>query len=175
MGDLPVADDELIRALYRDHGDFLLGYVQRLVGGDRARAEDVVQETLLRAWQHPEAFTRGENTSVRGWLVTVARRVVIDGERARAARPREVPHDERPDAPSVQDHTDAVLLAQEMAEVMQSLTPAHRDVVVAMYGQQLSVAEAAAVLGVPEGTVKSRAYYALRAMRAACEERGLTW
>ena len=59
--------------------------------------------------------------------------------------------------------------------MMQSLSPAHRDVVVAMYGQQMSVAETAAVLGVPEGTVKSRAYYALRAMRSACEERGLTW
>lgn len=165
-------EDTLLRELYRDHAHFLLSYVQRLVNGDRARAEDVVQETLLRAWRHPEAFADGANTSVRGWLVTVARRVVIDGERARAARPPEVSGEH--DLPeTTADATEAVLQSMLIADAMSALSTPHQEVIHAMYRDDLSVAQAAVALGVPEGTVKSRAYYALRALRAACEERGI--
>ena len=92
MGSLPAADEQLVRELYAAHARPLLGYVRGLTGGDTGRAEDVVQEALLRAWQHPEAFApdRKGRTSVRAWLFTVARNLVIDGERARRARPREV-------------------------------------------------------------------------------------
>ena len=59
----------------------------RLTGGDRGRAEDVVQETMLRAWRHPEALdpARGE---IRPWLFTVARRIAIDAHRAALVRRR---------------------------------------------------------------------------------------
>ncbi len=82
------ADDEtLLRALLDEHGRALLGYATRLTG-DRVLAEDVVQETLLRAWRHAGSLdpTRG---SLRPWLFTVARHVVIDLMRARGARPPE--------------------------------------------------------------------------------------
>ena len=171
MGSTPVDSDALLRGLYREHHGFLLSYVRRLVGGDTARAEDVVQETLLRAWRHPESFDAG--SSVRGWLVTVARRVVIDAERARASRPREVGPVAGDDVAVTEDATEAVLLAAEVADMMASLSAAHQQVVAALYDEDLTVAQAAVALGVPEGTVKSRAYYALRALRAVCEERGI--
>ena len=82
-------DDELVRALYAEHAGPLLGYVLRLTGGDRHRAEDVVQETMLRAWRHPEA-AKPAHGSLRPWLITVARNIVIDHARARKARPAEV-------------------------------------------------------------------------------------
>jgi len=167
------SDDALLRELYREHALFLLSYVQRLVNGDWPRAEDVVQETLLRAWRHPEAFTEGANTSVRGWLVTVARRVVIDGARARRARPTEVAEVEH-EPRSTGDETEAVVRSMLIADAMSALSGAHQDVIQAMYHDDLSVASTAARLGIAEGTVKSRAYYALRALRAACEERGIT-
>jgi RNA polymerase sigma-70 factor (ECF subfamily) len=182
MGLAAAADERLMRELYEDHAGVLLGYVRRLVGGDTARAEDVVQETLLRAWRHPDALDpdRPGGASVRAWLLTVARHLVIDGERARQARPREVPHPEEGTAPvgsrhalSVDDELDRVLLAHGMTEAMGALTSDHRAVVDQLYFRDRSVADAARALGVPEGTVKSRAYYALRALRVACEERGI--
>jgi RNA polymerase sigma-70 factor (ECF subfamily) len=172
-----------MRQLYDAHAGVLLGYVRRLVGGDTARAEDVVQETLLRAWRHPDALDpeRTGGASVRAWLLTVARHLVIDGERARRVRPREVAEVAADSSPSgrqlaatgVDDLLDRILLAHGMADALATLTPDHRAVVDHLYFGDRSVADTAARLGVPEGTVKSRAYYALRALRVACEERGI--
>jgi RNA polymerase sigma-70 factor, ECF subfamily len=179
VGLAPATDEHLMRELYDAHAGVLLGYVRRLVGGDLARAEDVVQETLLRAWKHPQAVDpdRPGGGSVRAWLLTVARNLVIDGERARRARPREVAPGagEAPDPGprNVDDELDQILLAHGMADALQALTAEHRSVVEQLYYQDRSVADAARALGIPEGTVKSRAYYALRALRVACEERGL--
>ena len=77
MNDLDAAS---IRALYDEHGAALWRYAVRLTG-DRAHAEDVAQETLLRAWQHPEVFNDGER-SERAWLFTVARNMIIDERRS---------------------------------------------------------------------------------------------
>lgn len=166
----PVADEELVRALYDEHSRALLAFVTRLVGGDRQRAEDVVQETLLRAWRNPQSLapTRG---SVRPWLYTVARNLVVDGERARRVRPQEVAEIGGVSAP-VDDGIDRALAAQVVIDALRSLTAEHRDALVETYYQGRSVAEAAKSLGVPEGTVKSRTYYALRNLRSALEERG---
>ena len=183
VGPAATTDEHLMRQLYDAHAGVLLGYVRRLVGGDTARAEDIVQETLLRAWRHPEALdpARTGGASVRAWLLTVARHLVIDGERARKARPREVAAVTDADTATgrhnvlagVDDMLERVLLAHGMAEALATLTTDHRAVVEHLYFRDRSVAETAARLGVPEGTVKSRAYYALRALRVACEERGI--
>lgn len=81
------AEHELA-ALQREHGRPLFALLLRLSDGDRQRAEDLVQETLVRAWQHPEALRADDFDSVRPWLLTVARRLAIDARRARQARPR---------------------------------------------------------------------------------------
>lgn len=166
------ADDALLRALYAEHAGPLLGYVVRLTDGDRQRAEDVVQETLLRAWRHPEAL--GATQSPRSWLWTVARHLVVDGYRARRARPAEVGDAELETlAATADDELDRVLLGWEVASALDALSPDHRAVLVETYYRGRSVAEAAALLGVPVGTVKSRTFYALRALRLLLEERGI--
>src|SRR5216117_3558280 len=83
-----VPGEDLIRRLYEEHGRSLLAYAVRLTN-DRAAAEDVVQETLLRAWKHADDLEHGIG-SVRGWLLTVARNIITDRARARAVRPTEV-------------------------------------------------------------------------------------
>lgn len=159
----PDTAEALIRSLYAEHGRSLLAYATRLTG-DRAAAEDVVQETLVRAWKHADDLLDGKG-SVRGWLLTVARNLVTDRARARAVRPAEVAEVE--DRPPVQgDHSESVVNTMVVLDALDQVSPEHREVLVQLYYRGRSVTEAAKELGVPPGTVKSRSYYALRALRA---------
>ncbi len=158
------AEHELA-ALQREHGRPLFALLLRLCDGDRQRAEDLVQETLVRAWQHPEALRADDFDSVRPWLLTVARRLAIDARRARQARPAEVGDAVLENARVISDHAERAAAALDVREAVKTLTPEHREVLVLVYFQGASVAEAAAALGIPAGTVKSRAFYALRALR----------
>lgn len=167
-----VGDEELLRALWAEHGGPLLAYATRLTGGDRQRAEDIVQETLLRAWRHPEALD-ADRGSPRPWLCTVARNIAVDAHRSRKARPQEVGA-EALALVAVPDDADRVLESWIVSDALRTLSPEHRDVIVETYFRGKSVAEAAAELRIPAGTVKSRTYYALRALRLALTERGVT-
>ena len=169
---MATASETLLRALYDEHAGALLCYALRLTSGDRQRAEDIVQETFMRAWRHPEALA-AERGSVRPWLFTVARNLAVDAHRARQARPREV-SDEALEVLPAADDLDRALQAWQVADAMSALRPEHRAVLLETYYRGSSVAEAAAVLGIPAGTVKSRTYYALRALRLALQERGMT-
>jgi RNA polymerase sigma-70 factor, ECF subfamily len=161
-GGRKASDEALIRSLYEEHGRSLLAYATRLTG-DRASAEDVVQETLLRAWKHSDAMVN-QKGSVRGWLLTVARNIVTDRVRAKASRPTEVA--ETPTTgPVAGDHAENVVNSMVVLDALDHLSAEHREVLVELYYRGRTVTEAAQVLGVPPGTVKSRSYYALRAMR----------
>ena len=164
-----VSDEELVRALYAEHAAALLRFTLRMTDGDRQRAEDIVQETLLRAWLHPEAIAE---RPARPWLFAVARNLAVDAHRARKARPTEVGEGALNLVP-VPDEADRVLESWAVADALAALRPDHRQVLLETYYRGRSVAEAATVLGVPAGTVKSRAFYALRALKLALEERGL--
>ncbi|MCX5195207.1 sigma-70 family RNA polymerase sigma factor [Streptomyces sp. NBC_00249] len=162
-------DEALIRAVYEEHGNALLAYATRLTG-DRAAAEDVVQETLIRAWRHAEVLVNGKG-SVRGWLLTVARNIITDRYRAKAARPPEVSGSAA--APPVEgDHADSVVDTMTVLGALDRLSPEHRDVLTELYYRQRSVAEAADRLGIPAGTVKSRSHYALKALREVFTDGG---
>ncbi len=165
-------DPDVIRALYAEHGGALAGYVSRLLDGDRQHAEDIVQETLLRAWRHPEALA-DDRGDVGPWLWTVARRLVIDRTRARRARPTEVREQDLGTVPA-EDELDRALQAWQVADALRSLSAAHREVLVQNYYLGRTVAEAAEVLGIPIGTVKSRASYALRELRLVLIAQGVT-
>jgi RNA polymerase sigma-70 factor (ECF subfamily) len=165
----PASDEELVRALYEEHAGPLLRYALHLMSGDRQRAEDIVQETLLRAWQHPEAIA---DRPARPWLFAVARNLAVDSFRARKARPHEVGEGAL-ELFSVPDGAERALESWAVADAIRSLRAEHRGVLLETYYHGRSVAEAAAVLGIPAGTVKSRTFYALRALKLALEERGL--
>lgn len=168
-----MADNEvaLMQQLHAEHSPALWTYCLKLTGHDRARAEDVVQETLLRAWRNPVVLDNPP-TAVRAWLFTVARNIVIDEWRTKRAH-REFPVAEVPER-GVEDHTDRLLLSWVVAEALTRLSPEHRAVLLECYYRGRPVSEAAERLGVPEGTVKSRTHYALRALRLALEELGVS-
>lgn len=156
--------EHVLAELQREHGRPLLSFLLRLCDGDRQRAEDLVQETFVRAWQHPEAL-RADYESVRPWLFTVGRRLAIDARRARLARPPEIGGTVLESARVCADHAERSAAALDVREAVATLSPEHRAVLLHVYFRGASVAEAAAALGIPPGTVKSRAYYALRALR----------
>ncbi|MEE1742705.1 sigma-70 family RNA polymerase sigma factor [Streptomyces sp. BE147] len=154
-------DERAIAELQREHGPALFHFLLGLTFGDRQRAEDLLQETLVRAWQHPEAFDAPFD-SMRPWLFTVGRRLAIDARRSRGARPVEVSDAVLESAPAPQDTADSAVRALDVREAVRTLSAEHRAVLVQIYFRGLSVGETAKVLGIPPGTVKSRSYYALR-------------
>ncbi|WP_265445231.1 sigma-70 family RNA polymerase sigma factor [Flexivirga meconopsidis] len=165
-------DQAVLRQLHDDHATALWNYVVRLTG-DRATAQDVVQETMLRAWRGgitDDSSTRA--TSARAWLFTVARNLVVDDARS-ARRRHEIVEDELPDDP-VGDRVDAVFEQMIVLDALRTLSIHHREVVVRAYYGRQTVAEIAAELDLPPGTVKSRMHYGLRALRLALQERGVT-
>jgi len=164
-------DDAMVTELYRQYRAPLMSYVLRLTGGARQHAEDVVQETLVRAWRQAGQLDLTE-PSLMPWLVTVARRIVIDDKRRRSARPAETGDDMLENTP-VADTTEDLLRKVVVAEALQALSPAHREVLNETILRDRTVNQAAEVLGIPVGTVKSRVYYALRALRVVLAERGV--
>jgi RNA polymerase sigma factor (sigma-70 family) len=165
-------DDQIVTELYRRYRGPLMAYVLRLTAGDRQQAEDVVQETMVRAWRQAGELDLGE-PSLMPWLATVARRIVIDQSRRRRARPTETGDVVLENVP-VADATEDLLRKVVVTEAMQELSPAHREVLNETILRDRTVNEAAEVLGIPVGTVKSRVYYALRALRLVLAERGVS-
>jgi RNA polymerase sigma-70 factor (ECF subfamily) len=165
------SEADLMRTLHDEHAGALWSYCLRLTRGDHAHAQDVVQETLLRAWRHPEVVARGSEGG-RAWLFTVARNIVIDDWRSSASRHEIATGDDNRQASAATDGTNELLQSWLVADALRTLSPDHRAVIVECYYRDHSVAEAARRLDIPEGTVKSRTHYALRALRLALEEIG---
>lgn len=168
----PDPAEEYLRTLYEQLGGPLHGYALKLTG-DPGRAEEIVQETLVRAWRRADLLDT-DPAALRAWMFTVARNLVTDQWRAARARPRTVSDDAALDstvAPG-DDALDQAVQRWTVAAALDRLSPDHRAVLIETYYQGRSVAEAAARLGIPQGTVKSRTYYALRALRLALEELG---
>lgn len=158
--------EEWMQAIYRVHAQPLFKYLLRLTLGDRQAAEDLLQETLLRAWRNIDRLPP-DLASVRPWLFTVARNHAIDLARARQARPAVVATEDMSREPAPGDAVERVVLAQTVHKALSKLSEDHRVVLVELYLRGASAAEAAGRIGIPEGTVKSRAHYALRALRVA--------
>lgn len=161
-----------VRALYDEHAAALWRYALRLTG-DQARAEDVVQETLLRAWQHPEV-TDDRERSTRAWLFTVARNMIIDERRSSRFR-NEVRSLDDAAAPvhAGPDEMNSALDRMLIGDAMAQLSAKHRAVIRRSYYLGWTTAQIAEDLQIAEGTVKSRLHYALRALRLALQKKGV--
>ncbi len=155
-----------VRKAYAAHSGELYGFALRSLE-DPELAEDAVQDTFLRAWRAGDRFDP-ELGSLRTWLFAILRNVIIDLARARAARPKvgaelpELGHEPFED----------ILLTWQVEEALRRIGEQHRRVLVETHLRGRSHAEVAGELGVPEGTIKSRVYYGLRALKNTLEEMG---
>jgi RNA polymerase sigma-70 factor (ECF subfamily) len=159
-----------VEAICRLHGPPLYRFLLRITFGDRREAEDLLQETLLRAWRYLQDHT-ADVTKLRPWLYTIARRAAIDAARARQARPTEVILTDLTTLPAGRDDIEQLLDKLTVQRALMSLTPDHRQVLIEVYYHGRTAHEAAEALGIPEGTVKSRIYYGLRALAAVIGEK----
>jgi RNA polymerase sigma-70 factor (ECF subfamily) len=166
-GELPRDADAALRQLYSRHATALRGYVQPFCP-DRASADDIVQETFIRAWRHLPQLS-ADDRPVRPWLFRVARNLLTDADRA--ARSRPVTVQAQPDEDAGDDAgLDQVLDRQLLTGALRHLSPAHRTVLVETFYRGASTATLARQLGVPPGTARSRLHYALRALRQQLQE-----
>lgn len=165
----PRDPSELLATLYADHGSALRRFATRLTG-DRGRAEDIVQETMLRAWRHPEKVA-GRTGAPLAWLYTVARHLAIDQHRARRAHPAEPAGLTVLASWTVPDQIDTAIVQWDLATALASLRPRDRDLLTARYLRDRSIGQIAAELNVPAGTIKSRLSVARAALRRNLQPR----
>jgi RNA polymerase sigma-70 factor (ECF subfamily) len=165
------AGDAVITLLYERYRAPLLAFVLRLTGDDRQHAEDIVQETMVRAWREAGRLDLS-GPSLMPWLSLVARRLVIDEHRRRKARPTVAATDIVAELP-VGDDTAAIVLRVAVASAMGQLTFSHRQVLNETIFRDRTAHQAAAALGIPVGTVKSRVHYALRVLGVVLTEHGI--
>jgi len=168
----PEHEESLLRELYDNHAAWLTGFVLRLTDGDRLRAEDIVQETIVRAWRNAHLLSVNGGRSLRPWLVTVARRIAIDGYRSDGGLSREVYGQDLSDTPGAAD-PDSIVDSVAMGDALRDLSQAHREILVETYFNGRTVSEAARELAIPLGTAKSRVHHALRSLRDILQRRGM--
>jgi RNA polymerase sigma-70 factor (ECF subfamily) len=159
-------DEEVVESIYREHGPALRRFVIS-ASRDPQLAEDVVQETVLRVWQHAPEI----NGSLRSYLYRTARNIMIDNYRRAQRRPESL--ESAPDPAEVMEKVDDLLNRVLIEEALLRLSKEHRDVLVALHYRRFTVNETAVQLNIPSGTVKSRAYYAVRALRTILDEMGV--
>ena len=164
-------DEDAMTAFYREHGRVVFAQVL-LVVGERLLAEEIVQDTMLAVWRGAGSF-RGDS-SVRSWVIALARRQTRD--RLRGRRLRVVSDVFLADQPGPAPGPEVMALDRaELAEVrgaIRELAPAHREVLGLAFGSGLSLPEVAGVLEIPLGTVKSRLTSARTALNRILEEKG---
>lgn len=171
---MSLGSDAGVRAAYQAHAGELFGVALRGLA-DRGLAEDAVQETFVRAWRASDRFDPSLG-SLRTWLFAILRSVILDQHRRMASRPplADASAIGKQQAGTSYEDIDAAILAWQVEEALRRLSPEHRQVLVETRLRGRSHAELAQELRIPVGTVKSRAHYALRALRLALEEQGVT-
>jgi RNA polymerase sigma-70 factor, ECF subfamily len=156
-------DEEFARVLYQRHRPQLHCYVVRLTR-DEQWAEDIVQATLVRAWRARLQLNRGD-AAIRSWLFTVAYRIFVDDYRSRSIRPVALMGEALVFPDPRGDEAERLAWSITLRDALSALSAPHREAIVQVYYLSRTVDEAASVLGISPGTVKSRLHYALRALR----------
>jgi RNA polymerase sigma-70 factor, ECF subfamily len=166
-GELPGDPDAAIRQLYSHYAGALHGYVEQFCP-DRASADDIVQETFIRAWRHLPQLS-ADDRPVRPWLFRVARNLLIDANRAARAQPMTVQEQSAGEV-GTDSGLEEILDRQVLSAALRHLSPAHQTVLLETFYRGGTMATVARELGIPHGTARSRLHYALDALRKQLEE-----
>src|SRR3954464_7530586 len=161
---------ESLRTLYRRYSDELYGFAYQALGG-RGAADEVVQDVFTSVWRHAHTYDE-QRGSFRTWVYRIARNAVIDRRRRSSVRPGlpRYEQDEASEPGALDESIEQAALRWQVAAALARLTPDHREVIRLSHYEGLTMREIAHAKGLPVGTVKSRAWYAMRSLRLALEE-----
>lgn len=162
--------DRFVRRVHAEHGAALYGWAVRRLG-DRSDAEEVVAESLVKAWRKHDQFDP-ERGSEKSWLFAILRNTAADHHRSKARHLRIVTDSAIPQDESVSE-IDLVEESSVVRDALMELSDSHREVLVEAYFAGRTVTQISRRLGIPSGTVKSRLYYGMRNLRTSLEERGI--
>ncbi|WP_240670161.1 sigma-70 family RNA polymerase sigma factor [Actinoplanes solisilvae] len=154
--------------VHQEYSTALLSYLSGFTASSRQSAEDLLQETMIRVWRKVEDLPP-DTEGTRRWLFTVARNVGIDAVRRTRVRPVGVELIESMAGPGGDDITETVVAMESLRVALHSLSRTHQRILAELYLEGHSTRETAQRLGVPVGTVKSRAFYALQSLRSAMD------
>jgi RNA polymerase sigma-70 factor (ECF subfamily) len=163
-------DEQALRAAVREHGAELYRFARRVLG-DNGLAEEAVQETFLKAWRRAYRFDPSR-ASLRTWLFAILRNTTVDMARARATRPSLTIETTEDDAADPIDAIEGRMRSWQVEEALRHLSEDHRVAVVEVHLRARSYEEVGQDLGIPAGTVKSRVYYGLKALKTALVDQG---
>jgi RNA polymerase sigma-70 factor, ECF subfamily len=159
---------EPVAELYRRYGGRLYRFGLQLLG-NAGLAEELVQECFVRLWRTAGRFDTSRGT-VAGYLFVIARSIATDLRRRPSSRPLLPVEDVR--VPAQPDSADQIVETLMVRDALDSLSEAHREVLLLVHAEGLTQSQIAERLGLPLGTVKTRMFHGLRALRAALAERG---
>lgn len=157
-----ISDPTSFRVVYEKDSPSVFRYIYSLIGGIQLDAEDLTAETFLRAWSARHRFD-GDLDSAIGWLISIARRLVIDDYRRQTVRSREVPT-ANPETPLEQQ----VIVGEQKQMVIQllnDLPQEHREIVILRYLLGWQVNQIAHHLGTTENGVSVTLYRVLQRLR----------
>lgn len=170
-----LTDDDGVRAAYRAHGPELYRFVLRGLG-DPGAAQDVVQEAFVRAWRAADRFDPAL-ASLRVWLFAITRNAMLDHARAARARPWQAELMDPPRAQeasaAIEDPSEQLVRSWVIEEALRRLSDEHRTAIVETHLRERPYADVAAELGIPIGTLRSRLFYGLKALRVTMDEMGI--
>ncbi|MBI4944610.1 MAG: sigma-70 family RNA polymerase sigma factor [Actinobacteria bacterium] len=171
LAELRSGSPDAVRALYAGYGPGIFGFVFRRTG-DAELSREIVQDVMTSVWRSAPRFDASRG-SFRAWIFEIARNATTDAGRRAAARPRVVAEIVPDIAADASDEVESFLRTTLIRTALERLPREHRDVLDLVYFRQLTVTEAAARLRIPEGTVKSRCFYAMKNLRTAFRELGV--
>ncbi len=166
-------DKNAMHALFVRHNVRVFRFLTRLVG-DAATAEDLVSEVFIEVWRHAGQFEARSKVST--WMLAIAH------HKAAALRRRRRPGDQVDDSAieALEDPADGPELAAQkkkrgtiLRECLEQLSPAHREILDLIYYQERSIADVAQIVGVPQNTVKTRAFFARKRVAQFMAARGI--
>ncbi len=165
-------NEAAFRTLYDRYHGRIYHYITTIVG-DLAMAEDVATEAFLDVWRGAEKFSG--RSQVKTWIFAIARNKAISALRKRRESPLDESFAERLE--DCADTPEMASLKASMAETLKAcvahLSAKHREIVHLVYYQEMSIKEVAALLEIPENTVKTRMFHARKQLAALAAKAGL--
>ena len=174
VGAIAGGDRRAMQALYLRHKVRIYRFVLRLVG-DAALAEDIVSDVFLDVWRQADGFKAKSRVST--WLLAIARYKALSAQRGRSREQLDdgaasAIADPADDAETILDRQDRSAIVRRC---LSQLSAIHREVLDLAYYHEKSVEEVAEIIGVSEGTVKTRMFYARKRMENLLETAGAGW